>query len=221
MKSDIKKFDGKDFGLWKSKVTNALMYLNLDSHLSVKMEFESTGAHTGKVDPNKERDNKKTLAFVKGTLTDKLFNRYDDKKEAKDLWDAILKDYEQLDAQQLFLLRNKYIYSVKNKNQSVSDYISYLAGINAQIKSSGYEMSEIDCILTLLNGTNDEFSEFMSSVTAKAKVSELKLKDLEDKLIAEDNFRRSFKRNRDQSEGERHVLVTKNNVQVSNVFQER
>ena len=131
MKSDIKKFDGKDFGLWKSKVTNALMYLNLDSHLSVKMEFESTGAHTGKVDPNKERDNKKTLAFVKGTLTDKLFNRYDDKKEAKDLWEAILKNYYStlsliytLSARSLLVLVTETVSTRSNTYKPSSDLLA-------------------------------------------------------------------------------------------------
>ena len=181
-KIGIKKFDGKDFNLWKSKVENQLMFLNLEQHLKVKLEKESTGTHSGSIDPEKAKQNKKALAFVKGALSDKLFKRYN-QNECHELWNKILKDFQELDAQQLFVLRNKYIYCVKSSSQRMSDYISSLDELHEQIKDAGYTISDTDCILTLLNGTHTEFSDFVSSVTGKQKVSELNLVDLKEKLM--------------------------------------
>ncbi len=63
----IKKFDGKDFSLWKAKIENDLMFLGIDSSLTVKNE--STKAAAVPVD-------KKALYFVKEALSDNLFRKY-------------------------------------------------------------------------------------------------------------------------------------------------
>ena len=87
----IKKFDGKDFNLWKSKVENSLMYLDLDGYLTVKGEGE-----------DKVKKDKKALAFIKDSLSDTLFRRYNE-TSAKELWDKLKVDFATVDAQMLFM----------------------------------------------------------------------------------------------------------------------
>jgi hypothetical protein len=92
----IKKFDGKDFNFWKSKVMNSLMFLGLDNWLGVKPEASKATEIAA---------DKKALAFVKDSLSDNLFRRYN-QTCSKDLWDKIKEDCEKLDAQLLFVLRS-------------------------------------------------------------------------------------------------------------------
>ena len=188
------------------------MYLNIEHHLTAKLEVETDGAHNGSIDPDKLKQNKKALAFVKGALSDKLFKRYNH-TVCNELWANLLKDYQELDAQQLFVLRNKYIYCVKTPNQKMSDYICHLDELHSQIKNAGYEISNTDCILTILNGTHNEFSDFVSSVTGKQKVNELKLDELKEKLIREDQYRRSMIEKSSPRPDERRVFYTDSKVE--------
>jgi len=71
----VKKFDGKEFGFWKSKVINHLIYLGLDGNLTVKPDSTVVAAVTA---------DKKALAFVKECLSDKLYCRYDKEPTTKE-----------------------------------------------------------------------------------------------------------------------------------------
>ena len=61
LKIRFKKFDGKDFSMWKAKVTNGLRFLGLQNYLTVKHEEDKT--------PDQTAPGLKALAFVMDVLS--------------------------------------------------------------------------------------------------------------------------------------------------------
>ena len=181
----IKKFDGTDFNFWKGKVTNGLMFLGLDGFIAAKPE--PTNA-------DQVMKDKKALAFIKEALSDSLFRKYNE-TTTKDLWDKLKTDYEVIDAQLLFVKRNKFLFCVKSRNESMSDYINRLMQYKNELKDAGNEVSDKDFILTIMNGTHNEYGNFVSAMTGKKNIDEIAANDLINQLIKEDDLRRSMKRN--------------------------
>ena len=112
-KFGIKRFNGKDFSLWKMKVINNLEFLGLNECLTAvptKVEDDD------KASVISQRNDNKAKAFVKGALCDNLFRRYT-ADTCKQLWDKILKDFEKIDAQQLFVLLQKFNDNIKSQTE--------------------------------------------------------------------------------------------------------
>lgn len=177
----LRKFDGQDFGLWKIKVKNALMFLDLDSYLLAKGEEN---------DENKRKD-KKALSFVMDCLSDNLFRKYD-QATTKDLWDKLKSDFEIADAQLLFVLRNKFLFCVKSKSETMNVYINRLSILRSDLKDAGNEVSDQDYLLTIMNGTHSEYGDYVSAMTGKKKVTDIQVDDLISQLIKEDDLRRTM-----------------------------
>jgi hypothetical protein len=151
----IKKFDGKDFSLWKAKVENGLMFLGLDKYLTVKAETNDAAGLLS---------DKKALSFVKDALSDNLFRKYKE-QSTKEIWEKLKKDYEIIDAQLLFVKRNKFLFCKKNRNESMSDYLNRLTSLKEELNEAGNQVSEQDFVLTIMNGTHEEYGKFVSATT--------------------------------------------------------
>ena len=67
IKMKIKKFEEKDLSLWKSKVTNGLMFLDIDCWLEEEADTD-------------KKENiamqKKALSFIWESLADNMFRKY-------------------------------------------------------------------------------------------------------------------------------------------------
>ena len=196
----IKKFDGKDqFSLWKSKVKNSLMFLELDNFLLAKPETDKQ---------EDIRKDKKALAFIKECLCDNLFRVYN-QESSNEIWAKLLEDFETIDAQLLFVLRNKFLFSKKERSESVSEYINKLSSLKQELCDAGNTVSDQDFILTIMNGTHSEFGDFVSSITGKKKINELTSSDLIKQLIKEDLLRRTMSISVKVSSDRRVCLVNK------------
>ena len=99
----IKKFNGNEFGLLIEKVVNGRMFLDLDGFLSTKAEASKA---------DEVIKDKKALAFEKDSLSYNLFRKYD-QTSTKDLWPQLKAEYEKIDAQLLFVKRNKFLFCTK------------------------------------------------------------------------------------------------------------
>ena len=130
-------------------------------------------------------------AHVMDALSDNLFRKYQEIETLKELWDQLIKDYESMDMQQQFVLRNKFLLSKKSKNEKMTDYVNRLTTLSHDLKNAGLEVKDSDFTLTLANGTNDEFGAYISSVCGKKTVAEVEKADMISLLIKEDDFRRS------------------------------
>ncbi len=116
LKIRFKKFDGRDFSMWKAKVTNGLRFLGLQNYLTVKHEADKT--------PDQTAPGLKALAFVMDALSDNLFRQYQDIATLKELWDQLKTDHETTDVQMQFVLRKKFLTSKKSRSERMSPSIT-------------------------------------------------------------------------------------------------
>ena len=206
----IKKFDGHDFSFWKGKILNGLMFLGLDGFLSVKPDA-TEAAEVAK--------DKKALAFIKDSLTDNLFRKYN-QTSTKDLWDKLAVDFGKVDAQMLFVKLDKFTSCRKSYKESMIEYIDRLTKLKNELNDADTQISDKSFILAIMKGTHSEFGDFTSAMTGKKELDELI-----DQLIREDKLRRTtrkgnetkneFKSNSDRHH-HHHVLYTKNNNKHNN-----
>ena len=194
--------NGSGFSLWKAKVVNGLMYLGSDQFLTAK-------ADTTK--PAEVTSQKKALAFVKDAFSDSLFRKYAALDNPKDLWDKLILDYEKVDAQLLFVRRNKFLFCKKSRSESMRDFINRLMALKQEVVEAGCAVTDTDYILTIMTGTHDEFGDFVSAMTGKQTIDKLVVDDFVGQLINEDELRKSMQhRDNKSSQGDRRVCVIKN-----------
>ena len=75
------------------------------------------------------------------------------------------------------------------------DYFHRLDGLKRLMADGGYEINEADPILEIMADTQDDFGNYISSVTGNCNFSEIKLKELCDQLIKEESYRNNLKAN--------------------------
>ena len=134
-----------------------LMFLGLDGFLTSKAEASKA---------DEVIKDKKALAFVKDSLSDNLFRKYD-QTSTKDVWTQLKADFEKIDAQLLFVKRNKFLFCTKNRSESMSEYFSRLTKLKNELDDAGNKVSDQDLILTIMNGTHAEYGDFVSAMTGK------------------------------------------------------
>ena len=134
----FKKFDGRDYSFWKARVVNGLMFLGLDSYLTVKAETS---------DAAKVVLDNKALSFVKDSLSDNLFRKYMTETNTKDLWSKIQADYNVVDAQLLFVKRNKFLFCKKARHESMEAYLNRLTSLKQDLADAGSQVNDSDFIL--------------------------------------------------------------------------
>ena len=134
LKIRFKKFDGRDFSMWKAKVTNGLRFLGLQNYLTVKHEEDKT--------PDQTAPGLKALAFVMDALSDNLFRQYQDIATLKELWDQLKTDHETTDVQMQFWFRKKFLTSKKSRSERMSEYINILTRLSQELESSGNNKSD-------------------------------------------------------------------------------
>ena len=211
----FKKFDGKEFNLWKSKVENGLMFLGIDSYLTVKAETTEAA---------KVLSEKKALAFLKESLSDNLFRKYN-QATPKELWDQLKTDYATIDAQLLFVKRNKFLFCKKNRNESMSDYLNRLTSLKQELTEAGNQVSDSNFILTIMNGTHEDYGDFVSAITGKTTIDKLAANTLMTQLIQEDDLRQSMSQReaKGNNYSDRRVYFSKNELQarITNKYPKR
>ena len=96
--------------------------------------------------------------------------------------------------QQQLVLRNKFLMSKNSRNEKMSDYVIRLTAMSHDLKSAGAEVKDSDLILTLVNGTNDEFGAYISAICGMKKIDEIVKTEIISQLIKEDDLRRSMQK---------------------------
>ncbi len=178
--------------------------------------YSETKAEIGKT-PDQVPLEKKALSYVMDALCDNLFRKYIEQSTMTDLWDALKTDYETTDAQLQFVLRNKFLTCKKSRNERMTDYIDRLTSLSQDLTSADCTVTEPDFILTLLNGTHEEFGNFVSAACSKKAAKDLKKNELISLLIKEDDLQRSMNQNR-ASNLERRVMYTNNSNGYRNKY---
>lgn len=199
----IYKFDGNDFSMWKFKIITELSSQRLDSYL------------TTLPNPHCKREldeDLKALTYIKRCLSDMILRDYYDITSTKKLWEKLRHEYIQADAQFVMMKRNQFYEARKSVDETMIDFINRLKTVRCELNDASYEISDQDFVFVLIFGTYKEFGPFVSSIRAKKMDSEIKLNELCDQLIKEDNLRRIDKLNNARSQGkDKQVMHTNGN----------
>ena len=67
-----------------------------------------------------------------------------------------------------------------------------MTSLKQELKDAGNQVSDQDFILTIMNGTHEDYGDFVSAVTGKKAVDKLEVNDLIDQLIKEDDLKRTM-----------------------------
>ena len=114
-KLSVSRFDGKDFKLWKIRVENALKTNQCWNAVKNLNDFDL------EVEGNTEKDEKAKL-IIMSSITDKILRKIH-KLTANEMWEALVKKYEDKDLQGVNFSRKKYFNSKQGANESVEDFI--------------------------------------------------------------------------------------------------
>ena len=119
----------------------------------------------------------------------------------------MVQDYDRKDPQLLFVLRAKFQNCKKQKSESVRDYLHKLERLQRELGQGGKTVNNDDIVLTVMQGTHEEFGDFVSSVTGKRSLDQIDLDDLKASLIKEDELRRAV--NARSENHDRRVMYVK------------
>ena len=75
----------------------------------------------------------------------------------------------------------------------MSDYINWLTSFKYELDDAGNKATDADFILTVMNGTHDEYSDFVSAMTSKQEISAIVVNDLMNQLIKKDDLKGTMK----------------------------
>ena len=120
-----------------------------------------------------------------------------------------------MDAQQMYIARVEFQNCFKVENEEIRDYIGRLNDLKRILSDANYEVTDKDFILQLMHGTQEEFGQFISSITTKCGIDDFELHPLCDKLIREDNYRRKI------SQTIRRVFIIGSDASNNQLFEKR
>lgn len=90
----------------------------------------------------------------------------------------------------------------------MGDYLYRLTSLKQELHEAGNTVSDPDFILTIMNGTHEEYGGFVSAITGKQTIDKIQSADLMRQLQQEEEFRTSM--NSKSGNTERRVMYTKN-----------
>ena len=188
---DLKKFNGRNnevsFNLWKDKVWTALYSVGLEGYLL--NNAKTLAKSKGKDEEKSQKEDRLAFAFVRGTLCDSLYSRFRESTTCE-LAKAIQKEFGTMDALTVHLHRKRFINCYKEPEEDMRDYFLRLDDLKRLLLDGNYKVTEADHVLQIMSGTQEEFGAFISAVTGKCTLDEIRLTDLCDQLVREDSFRR-------------------------------
>ena len=131
----------------------------------------------------------------------------------KDLWAKLKADYEVVDAQLLFVKRNKFLFCKKARSETMESYLSRLTSLKQELTDAGSDVSDSDFILTIMNGTHEDYGDFVSAISGKQTIDKLVVGTLMTQLKQEDDLRRSINHKEKGASGsENRLLFTKKEI---------
>ena len=199
VKFNVNRFDGKDFMLWKIRVENAL---------KTNQCWNATEEGFKADDEDNEEKDEKAKLIIMSSITDKILRKIH-KPTAKEMWEALIKKYEEKDVQGLNFSRKKFFNSKQGTSESVEEFIDRVINSREELEIAGLTISETDVILTIIQGIQSSFENFVQCLTVNKKVNDLDLDEIVDALVSEEK-RRSELKDPNQDKYNDHAFYAKN-----------
>jgi hypothetical protein len=149
-KITVAMFTGKNFPIWKFKMT---AYLKEQGCWDVVVSGVDRSGNDTQRSPEKDAA---AMAKIVLRIADSEAIKIMACTSAKDAWEELLKVYESKDEFSKIALKRKYD-SYQLSNHSIQEYLNELNLLRVELQASGVYISEEDHVLQVINGLTGEF----------------------------------------------------------------
>jgi hypothetical protein len=196
LKTNFKKFDGTDFGLWKDKVQAALKASKCVK--AIKNEFKIKEEDEDQDKAEKERKNVETDDKAKfilmSTIADNILRKIS-RKSAKDIWKSLTDKYKDRNLQNVIFLRRRFLNSKQETNESVEDFMDKVEMLREELETvHTVEVTDEDTAIKIFSGLLLAYENFVQCLTINIKTA--KLEDVKSSLINEEKRKQEEKKDK-------------------------
>jgi hypothetical protein len=147
MKYGIKKFDDKDFILWKMRIENALEASKLDQ--TIKPTYKIEGDEN--VMKELKESDVKAKFILMSSVTDNVLKTFVT-TTAKDIWSSLKTRYGETTQANILVLRRSFLSMKQENDESVEKFIDRIKIARDEIDQNGSRISDEDTSMTILFG---------------------------------------------------------------------
>jgi hypothetical protein len=155
-KISIKKFDGKDFGLWKDKIVVALKAAKVVAAIEEKFQVKDDD------DEAIEKDDKAKIILM-SAISDDVLRRIT-RRTAKEIWTQVIAKYEDKHAQNKAILRRRFLNAKQDQNESLQDFVDRIKNLREELEATSYKVTDQDTAITLLQGVIPAYDSFVQCI---------------------------------------------------------
>ena len=195
MKYGIKRFDGKDFILWKMRVENALEASKCDQTIKPNFKIEGT---ENEIKALKETDIKAKFILM-SSITDSVLRKLVT-TTALDIWNSLKTRYGETTQANVLVLKRNFLSMKQENNENVESFIDRIKNAREEIEQTGSKITDEDTSMTILFGLLPNYETFVQFITMTNKNTNLDTVIKE--LIAEDLRRKDKQPNNEKKENE-------------------
>lgn len=160
----IPLFDGSRYNHWKFRLETLLDEKDLLKFIE-KSLVENLDGITDEVKKNEiKTEEKKCKTIIVRTLHDSQLEIIKEKKNAKDMWDALSSLYERKSVAGQLLLRRKLLTIRYNDSDGMSDHFVMFDGIIRDLRSAGANLEEMDIVCHLLLTMPRSFDNLVTAI---------------------------------------------------------
>ena len=154
-KYGIKQFDGKDFQKWKFRMEKILEEENLSQFINRGFD---------RIPAAERRNDKRAQNIIVQCTADSQLDLIIEKKTAKEMWDAILKSFEQKGITGQLGLRKKLTSMKMGENDDIENHLREYESTVRELKQSGMALQENDINCNLLLTLPDSFQTLVTVI---------------------------------------------------------
>ena len=160
MKYGLKKFDDKDFILWKVRVENALEASKCIETLKQEYKIEEDEEE---IKARKELDTKAKFILM-SAISDNVLRKLVT-TTAKDIWNSLKTRYGETTQANVLVLKRNFLSLKQEKNETVEEFIDRIKNAREEIEQNGSKISDEDTSMTILFGLLPIYDTFVQFIT--------------------------------------------------------
>ena len=183
IKLGIKKFDGKDYILWKDRIENALEASKCFDAINEDFDPAEGDEEEKK---NKKELNIKAKLIIMSSMTDDILRKVP-RESAKTIWKTLKNRYEEKNGPSILATERNFLTSKQSANETVESFIDKIQSMRESIEASGNKISDEDTAMTILYGLLPSYENFVQCITISKK--NIVLDEVIVELIAEEKRR--------------------------------
>lgn len=185
VKFDVEMFDGKiNFGLWQVRVRDVLIQSGLHKALKGKDTLVDATGKAATSDDDWEDLDLRAASAIRLCLAKNVLANVHGISSAKGLWEKLEELYQTKGVSNRVYLKEQFHTLRMNEGSSISDHLSVLNGIVAELESIGVKIDEEDQALRLIWSLPRSY-EHMKPILIHGK-EKINFSDVTSKLLSEE-----------------------------------